>query len=65
MIFQGCSRPSVYGLGCDKQCPKNCKGNTCHIQEGTCFACESGWTGQHCNTGMITSYIFHDLHLFP
>lgn len=56
-VIKGCTRPNVYGFGCDKQCPKNCKSNICHIQEGFCFACKSGWTDQNCNTSKIVCQI--------
>lgn len=63
-VIKGCSRPSVYGLGCDKQCPKNCESNICNTQEGFCSACKPGWTGQYCNTSRITYhnsiFVFND-----
>ncbi|XP_052694709.1 protein draper-like isoform X1 [Crassostrea angulata] len=46
----GCANASVYGKNCDTPCPTNCKNNTCHIQNGTCFTCIPGWTGHYCNT---------------
>lgn len=50
VIVQGCNRSGVYGRNCDILCPTNCKYNTCHIQNGSCFDCHPGWTGLYCNT---------------
>lgn len=48
VVVLGCGKPDVYGRQCDLQCPLNCKYNICHIQYGTCFACDQGWTGTRC-----------------
>uniref|UniRef100_K1R1W2 Multiple epidermal growth factor-like domains 10 n=1 Tax=Magallana gigas TaxID=29159 RepID=K1R1W2_MAGGI len=46
----GCNETDMYGSNCDILCPTNCKYNTCHIEQGTCFGCQPGWTGLYCNT---------------
>eukprot|EP00105_Crassostrea_gigas_P023566 XP_011443442.1 PREDICTED: multiple epidermal growth factor-like domains protein 10 [Crassostrea gigas] len=46
----GCYKSGVYGEKCSNLCPTNCKDNTCHIQNGTCYVCKPGWTGSTCNT---------------
>lgn len=48
----GCVRLGVYGTNCDQPCSNNCKDNTCHIENGTCFECKPGWTGIYCKTSM-------------
>nr|XP_034321721.1 multiple epidermal growth factor-like domains protein 10 [Crassostrea gigas] len=45
---EGCTQLGVYGNECNKQCPTNCNGSVCNIQNGTCHTCEAGWTGQFC-----------------
>nr|XP_034321035.1 multiple epidermal growth factor-like domains protein 6 isoform X1 [Crassostrea gigas] len=50
VIVQGCNEADMYGSNCDIPCPTNCKYNTCHIQHGTCFGCQPGWTGLYCKT---------------
>ncbi|XP_052693434.1 multiple epidermal growth factor-like domains protein 10 [Crassostrea angulata] len=55
-IVKGCSSPGVYGNNCDKRCPNNCKDSTCHIQNGTCFACKSGRTGEICNRECVIGW---------
>lgn len=49
VIVQGCNEADMYGSNCDILCPTNCKYNTCHIQQGTCFGCQPGWRGLYCN----------------
>lgn len=50
-VFEtGCINAGFYGSNCDIHCPMNCKDNTCHIQNGTCFMCNPGWTGVYCDT---------------
>ncbi|XP_078327572.1 uncharacterized protein LOC111116381 isoform X2 [Crassostrea virginica] len=46
----GCVRSDVYGSNCNESCPTNCRYDRCHIQNGTCFSCNPGWTGRTCNT---------------
>uniref|UniRef100_A0A8W8NN71 EGF-like domain-containing protein n=1 Tax=Magallana gigas TaxID=29159 RepID=A0A8W8NN71_MAGGI len=50
VIVLGCNETDMYGSNCDILCPTICKYNTCHIQQGTCFGCQPGWTGLYCNT---------------
>ncbi|XP_065937858.1 multiple epidermal growth factor-like domains protein 10 [Magallana gigas] len=50
VIVNGCNESGVYGSDCDIQCPTHCKGNMCHIQNGTCYGCQPGWMGTTCNT---------------
>nr|XP_022312137.1 neurogenic locus notch homolog protein 1-like isoform X2 [Crassostrea virginica] len=50
VFVYGCNKTGVYGIECKTLCPPNCKYNTCHIQNGTCFECRPGWIGTHCNT---------------
>eukprot|EP00105_Crassostrea_gigas_P040325 XP_019924473.1 PREDICTED: multiple epidermal growth factor-like domains protein 11 [Crassostrea gigas] len=40
----------MYGSECNIPCPDNCKNDTCHIQNGSCFSCKRGWTGISCKT---------------
>ncbi|XP_078329598.1 uncharacterized protein LOC111116561 [Crassostrea virginica] len=49
VIVQGCHTSIVYGDNCDERCPTNCKYNTCHIQNGTCFECKPGWMRRTCD----------------
>lgn len=46
----GCTNHSVYGTGCDTECPINCQDSHCQILNGTCFACRQGWIGDTCET---------------
>ena len=46
----GCQTSGVYGDSCQKECPVNCRNNTCHIKTGNCFECEQGWKSSTCNT---------------
>ncbi|XP_052695521.1 protein draper-like [Crassostrea angulata] len=48
VIIQGCNLSGVYGSNCNTTCPINCRNDTCHIQNGTCSSCKSGWTGISC-----------------
>nr|XP_022305540.1 multiple epidermal growth factor-like domains protein 10 [Crassostrea virginica] len=48
-IVKGCNRSGVYGSNCEIHCPINCKFNSCHIEKGTCFECNPGWTGATCD----------------
>lgn len=32
---------------------------TCHIQNGTCIQCKTGWIGMYCDIGII---IYDDMH---
>lgn len=48
----GCKVSGVFGINCDKPCPANCKENLCHIENGSCFGCKTGWTGKFCDTGI-------------
>lgn len=48
VFVYGCEKPGVYGSRCNTKCPENCENNICHIQNGNCFACTSGWTGAIC-----------------
>nr|XP_022311640.1 multiple epidermal growth factor-like domains protein 11 [Crassostrea virginica] len=50
VIVMGCQTTGVYGESCEKRCPTNCRDNTCHIQQGTCFGCSPGWKGTMCYT---------------
>lgn len=45
VVVFGCYNNGFYGSNCDIRCPMNCNDNTCHIWNGTCLACEPGWTG--------------------
>lgn len=49
VFVQGCKQSNVYGSNCDLPCPSNCKDSICHIENGNCFVCKSGWTGTYCN----------------
>uniref|UniRef100_K1PJI1 Scavenger receptor class F member 2 n=1 Tax=Magallana gigas TaxID=29159 RepID=K1PJI1_MAGGI len=49
VIVEGCNKRNVYGSNCDIPCPINCKESTCHIVNGSCFGCQSGWSGTYCN----------------
>nr|XP_022311199.1 uncharacterized protein LOC111116496 [Crassostrea virginica] len=51
VTVKGCSKPGVYGISCDISCPNNCRYKTCHIKNGTCFACVAGYMGTFCKTG--------------
>ena len=57
MYHTGCFRSGVYGHNCNVPCPVNCKTNTCHIQDGSCFGCKPGWRGATCNTGINISLL--------
>nr|XP_022305539.1 receptor-type tyrosine-protein phosphatase alpha-like [Crassostrea virginica] len=48
VLVHGCLSSGVYGSNCNFSCPINCRYNTCHIQQGTCFECKPGWTGTSC-----------------
>uniref|UniRef100_A0A8B8BQD7 Multiple epidermal growth factor-like domains protein 11 n=1 Tax=Crassostrea virginica TaxID=6565 RepID=A0A8B8BQD7_CRAVI len=50
VTVNGCRKPGVYGSNCNILCPKYCRYRTCHIQNGTCFGCEAGYTGTVCAT---------------
>nr|XP_022305551.1 platelet endothelial aggregation receptor 1-like [Crassostrea virginica] len=50
VTINGCSKPGVYGSNCNISCPNNCRYKTCHIQNGTCFACEAGYKEKNCAT---------------
>lgn len=50
VIVQGCKRSGVFGINCDKPCPANCKDSMCHIENGSCLRCKTGWTGTSCDT---------------
>ena len=50
----GCPSPGYYGEKCNLGCPQNCKDHRCHITNGTCLGCESGYLGAKCNQGMST-----------
>lgn len=67
LFVSGCKTSGVYGDGCEKQCPTNCKDNVCHMQMGTCFGCGPGWNGTTCNTSMIenTFYFYVSISNFP
>lgn len=49
-FIKGCKRSGMYGDNCDKYCLTICKDHMCHIQKGTCYACQPGWMGTTCNT---------------
>lgn len=53
----GCNNTGFYGSNCDTPCPTNCKDSTCHIQNGTCFMCDPGWTGTYCDTSKMMNSI--------
>ena len=53
----GCSKPGVYGMKCDTDCPENCRYKTCHIKNGICFGCEAGYNGTFCITGIFRSFL--------
>nr|XP_022307525.1 uncharacterized protein LOC111113523 [Crassostrea virginica] len=57
VTVNGCSKPEVYGINCDIPCPNNCRYKTCHINNGTCFGCESGYKGIFCKTGETIIFI--------
>ena len=56
--IEGCNISGVYGSSCDIPCPVNCRNNTCHILNGECFGCRSGWTGSACNTSRLMHNLF-------
>lgn len=67
-FMKGCKVSGMYGVNCDIQCPPNCKANVCHIQNGTCYACQPGWIGTTCYTskpGIIFTLLILILKLFP
>ncbi|XP_078322063.1 uncharacterized protein LOC144621909 [Crassostrea virginica] len=45
----GCPSPGYYGEKCNLGCPQNCKDRHCHITNGICLGCESGYLGAKCN----------------
>ncbi|XP_078328376.1 uncharacterized protein LOC144623706 [Crassostrea virginica] len=45
----GCPTPGFYGESCSIQCPQNCQEGRCHILDGTCLGCLSGYIGQICD----------------
>nr|XP_022306985.1 multiple epidermal growth factor-like domains protein 11 isoform X1 [Crassostrea virginica] len=45
----GCPTPGFYGESCSMQCPQNCQEERCHIVNGTCLRCVSGYIGQICD----------------
>ena len=47
--FSGCPTPGFYGESCSMQCPQNCQEGRCHILDGTCLGCVSGYIGQICD----------------
>lgn len=47
-VNKGCSTHGFYGNQCNIPCSSNCKEKACHIENGTCFTCEPGWTGPFC-----------------
>lgn len=57
LLNTGCSNAGFYGSNCDIPCPTNCKDNTCHIKNGTCFLCKPGWNGMNCTTSMMIKSI--------
>lgn len=60
MFFRtGCNNASVYGSNCDTPCPKNCKDNTCNIQNGACFRCTPGWSGVKCDTSKMPNKVLN------
>ncbi|XP_065934203.1 uncharacterized protein [Magallana gigas] len=56
VIVQGCKVSGVFGINCDKPCPANCKDNLCHIENGSCYWCKTGWTGKFCDTACQPGY---------
>nr|XP_034321059.1 multiple epidermal growth factor-like domains protein 6 isoform X2 [Crassostrea gigas] len=56
VVVQGCKVSGVFGINCDKPCPANCKDNLCHIENGSCFWCKTGWTGKFCDTACQPGY---------
>nr|XP_022306989.1 multiple epidermal growth factor-like domains protein 10 [Crassostrea virginica] len=45
----GCPTPGFYGESCSIQCPQKCQEGRCHISDGTCLGCLSGYIGQICD----------------
>lgn len=57
LIDTGCNNASFYGSKCEYPCPINCKYNTCHIQNGTCFHVDLG--GVEYIAIQVRSHIVH------
>lgn len=57
----GCPKSGFYGEGCYQRCPKNCQEDHCHILNGTCLGCVSGYTGPTCNE---RKFLVHGYGLF-
>ncbi|XP_078328367.1 uncharacterized protein LOC144623703 isoform X2 [Crassostrea virginica] len=53
----GCPTPGFYGESCSMQCPKNCQEGRCHILDGTCLGCLSGYIDQICDKKVELLYI--------
>lgn len=45
-------------MNCDILCPNNCRYQTCHIKNGTCFGCVSGYQGTFCKTGLFSPFLY-------
>ncbi|XP_078328369.1 uncharacterized protein LOC111113191 isoform X1 [Crassostrea virginica] len=53
----GCPTPGFYGESCSMQCPQKCQEGRCHILDGTCLGCLSGYIGQICDKQVELLYM--------
>ena len=61
----GCPKPGHYGESCASECPNNCQEGHCHITEGTCLGCLTGYIGPTCNTGKEYHFIYNHVSFQP
>ncbi|XP_062610260.1 platelet endothelial aggregation receptor 1-like [Saccostrea cucullata] len=52
----GCINDGFYGENCDFPCPLQCQDRRCHIINGTCLGCTTGWMGDFCNKTCAYGY---------
>lgn len=38
---------------CTEKCSESCVNDTCDINSGTCFLCDIGYKGSHCDLGKL------------
>lgn len=53
-----CKKRGMYGSNCEVPCLGNCNDNSCHIQNGKCIQCKTGWLGMYCDIGIIIYYLW-------
>lgn len=56
VTVRGCEKRGMYGSNCEIPCPSNCRGSSCHIQNGTCIQCKPGWLGMYCDIACNRNY---------